>query len=210
MIPPLTTEQREYKELTLNQLTANQARLEESLAQETRPRVVKSIQRQLAEIEAHINRLQDELAGNVIMDEPVADELLKKAASALAKKKFHLARRYITKLETIEPFYPGIDRLKQEAETQQVSRRTRSIAAGTATSYSSSISLPVPSIAASAPAAVPMALPEPAPPEEPQSWMSQLFQFHIVASCLAVLVILCAVVGVFGVTILQWLVEGGT
>jgi hypothetical protein len=129
----------------------------------------------------------------------------------LAKGKFHLARRYIAKLETIEPFYPGIDRLKHETETQQVTRRTRSIAAGTASGYSTT-SLTVQQRAAPAlPAgeALPQASPQPVFEEEPQSWYSQIFQFHIIASCLAVLVIFCAVVGVFGVTILQWLVEGG-
>lgn len=210
MIPPLTPEQREYKELTLGQLMANQAQLEARLAQETEPRLVKSIQRQLADIEAHINRLQDELSGSVIMDEPVAEELFKKSTGALAKGKFHLARRYIAKLETIEPFYPGLDRLKHETETQQVSRRTRSIAAGTASGYSAT-ALALPNRPAAGPGAE--ALPAPATPvtyEEPQSWTSQLFQFHYIASCLAILVILCAVLGVFGVTILQWLVEGGT
>lgn len=210
MIPPLTPEQRDYKEQTLSQLVANQAHLEASLAHETNPRAVKNIQRQLAEIDAHINRLQDELSGSVIMDEPVADELFKKSVAALAKGKFHLARRYIAKLETIEPFHPGLERLKQETETQQVSRRTRSIAAGTASGYSTT-ALPAQNVAGMLPAGAPIAapLPEPVSYDEPQSWTSQLFQFHYVASCLAVLVILCAVLGVFGVTIVQWLVEGG-
>ncbi len=69
----LTPEQIEYKERTLNQLLINQARLEASLNQETRPDIVKSIEDQLQDIEAHIGRLQDELAGNVIFDEPIAD-----------------------------------------------------------------------------------------------------------------------------------------
>jgi len=204
---PLTPEQREYKERTLAQLTANQARLEASLAHETRPEVIRSVQRQMAEIEAHLNRLQDELDGMVVFDASAAEELFKKSAAALAKSKFHLARRYITKLETIEPFYPGLERLKQEAETQQVSRRTRSIAAGTASGYSGA-TLPIPPVAGAMPEAAAFA-PAPNYSEEASPWYKQLFQFHFVVSCLAVLLILCAVMGVFGMTVLQWLVGGG-
>jgi hypothetical protein len=39
--------------------------------------------------------------------------------------------------------------------------------------------------------------------------MAQIFQFHIVMSCLVVLLIGCAVFGVAGMTILEFLVEGG-
>ena len=88
----LTPEQIAYKEKTLNQLVVNQTRLEASLGHETRPEVVASIEEQLQDIEAHISRLQDELSGNVVFDEPVADELFQQAVKALAKEKFFLAK----------------------------------------------------------------------------------------------------------------------
>jgi hypothetical protein len=214
---PLTPEQRIYKEKTVQQLVVNKGRLEASLVNESRERVLRSIQRQLADIEAHIGRLQDELSGTVVVDEPVADELFLKSAQALANGKFYLARRKITKLETIEPFYPGIDRLKREAESQQVSRRTRSIAEGKASGYPLSTSLPGMSPpAATAPAGV-AALPAPVEPrygeavveEENGGFFASFFQFHILVSCLVVVLLLCVVFGMAGMTIIQWLVEGG-
>lgn len=209
----LSPEQIEYKQRTLHQLQINQAALEASLANETDPKTVKSIQKQLAEVDAHMSRLHDELAGNVVMDEPVADELFRKSTQALARGKFYLARRQIAKLETIEPFYPGIARLKQEAETQQVSRRTRSIAEGKAGGYSSVLSIP--ETATLPPGA--RALPGPTTsintaayaPESDEPWYRMFFQFHVMLSCLVVVLLLCVVFGMAGFSILQWLVEGG-
>ncbi|GAB4432109.1 MAG: hypothetical protein Kow0031_13480 [Anaerolineae bacterium] len=212
----LSPEQIEYKRRTLHQLQVNQAALEASLSRETDPKTVKTIQKQLGEIDAHMSRLQDELAGNVVMDEPVADELFRKAAQALARGKFYLARRQIAKLETIEPFYPGIARLKQEAESQQVSRRTRSIAEGKASGYSSVLAVPDSVIAP--PGAGAAALPASTGPadfpaaysDEPdEPWYRSFFQFHVILSCLVVLLLLCVVFGMAGFSILQWLVEGG-
>ena len=214
MIPQLTPEQREYKERTLNQLQANHVMLEKALETETRPNVVKSIQKQLTEIEDHINRLQDELSGEVVFDEPVADELFKKAATALSKEKFFLAKRYISKLEVIEPFYPGLDRLKHEADSQRVTRRTRSIAAGTASGYPVSSTQPVPAIPGSGTELETAAASGFAPEagyyteEEPSGRFGQLFQFHVVLSCLVILVLLCIMFGIGGFMMLQWLVEG--
>ena len=208
----LTPEQREYKKATLNQLIINQTMLEDSLENETRPEVVRSIQSQLQDIDAHINRLQDELSGDVIFDEPVADDLFKQAAQALAKNKFFLAKKHIHRLETIEPFYPGIDRMRQEAESGRVSRRTRSIAQGLATRYPGTPA-PPPNVPNQPVPAV--AQPEAAAPRarneetEPQGWFSYLFQFHIIISCLLVIVLVCAVFGVTGVSVLGWLVQGG-
>ncbi len=205
-----TPEQREYKERTLHQLRLNQSLLESRLEQETRPEVVSSIEFQLEDIEAHISRLQDELSGDIVFHEPVADDLFQQAVKALAKEKFHLAKKHIQRLETIEPFYPGIERLKQEAESERVSRRTRSIAQGTATSYpgvSPPVSVRPVAGGAMAPGA---AHPHPSGNEEARAgWASFFFQFHILISCLAVLLIICAMLGVGGVTILQWLIEGG-
>lgn len=207
----LTPEQREYKERTLHQLRLNQSLLESRLEQETRPEVVSSIELQLEDIEAHINRLQDELSGDIVFHEPVADDLFQQAARALAKEKFHLAKKHIQRLETIEPFYPGIERLKQEAESERVSRRTRSIAQGTATSYPGASS-PV-SVRAVAGGAISSGAAQPYPSggdeEARAGWTSFFFQFHILISCLAVLLIICAMLGVGGVTVLRWLIEGG-
>ena len=211
---PLTPEQRDYKEKTLVQLQANKARLEASLEKETRPQVAKNIQRQLSDIDGHISRLHDELSGQVVLDEPVADELFRKAAQALAKGKFYLAKRKITKLETIEPFYPGLDRLRREAETRQVSRRTRSIAEGKATRYPGTVTAPDTPAAQTAgelPAqVVPQrsAIPVSLPMEDERPWWQNIFQFHIVVSCMVVILLLCVVFGMAGFTILQWLVQG--
>lgn len=211
----LTSEQRDYKERTLAQLQLNQQQLEAYLAGESRPEEAQQLQNQLDEVEAHINRLQDELAGNVIFYEPIADEIFKQATQALAKGKFYLAKKHITRLEMIEPFYPGLERVKEEAETGRVTRRTRSIAQGAATSYPGMAIIPAPArpLAPSQPqplmVAVPAEIPVRARPEEPPpSRWSQIFQFHIVMSCLVVLLIACAVFGVAGVTVLQFLVEG--
>ncbi len=204
----LTPEQIEYKEKTLQQLLANQVRLEASLKQETRPDVIRSIEEQLQDIDEHISRLQDELSGNIVFDEPIADELFRQAVKALAKGKFFLAKKYTHKLETIEPFYPGIDRLHREAESGRASRRTRSIAQGTATSYPGALSasqIPLPDIPPEQLAEVEARLGE----TEPEAGFWQFFQFHIIVSCLVVLLLLCVMFGVGGVTVLQLLMEGG-
>ena len=211
---PLTPEQRDYKERTLVQLQANKSRLEASFEKETRPQVAKNIQRQLADIDGHIGRLHDELSGKVVLDEPVVDELFKKATQALAKGKFYLAKRKISKLETIEPFYPGLDRLRREAETRQVSRRTRSIAEGKATGYPGTMT-PADTPAAQGAGGAPVqvvpqrsAFPVSTPMEDASPWWRNIFQFHIVVSCMVVFLLLCVVFGMAGFTILQWLVQG--
>lgn len=201
----LTPEQIAYKEKTLQQLLANQARLEASLAQESRPDVLRSIEDQLQDIDEHAGRLQDELSGNIVFDEPIADELFMQAVKSLAKEKFFLAKKYIHKLETIEPFYPGIERLHHEAESGKASRRTRSIAQGTATSYPGTPLpgyIPPPDIPPEQLAAVEERLGE----AEHEESANSFFQFHIVVSCLVLLVITCAMVGVGGVTMLQFLI----
>jgi hypothetical protein len=208
----LTPEQKEYKEKTLHQLRIDQGRLETSLTRETRPEVIRSIEEQLHDIEAHINRLQDELSGNVVFDEPIADELFKQAAKALAGEKFHMANKYINRLETIEPFHPALPRLRQEAESGKPSRRTRSIAQGTATTYPGVVLPSTPAVPA-IPAQVEPEQPLPAGPtaaeaaaEEPVSWYAHFFQFHIMVSCLVIVLLGCVMLGMFGVAILEWLV----
>jgi hypothetical protein len=204
---PLTPEQIEYKEKTLKQLVANLAYLEAKLDQESRPERVASLRNQFLDIQAHIERLQKELASGVVQ-ESVADELCRRVAHALTKEKFYMARRYVNKLEAIEPFYPEIERLKREAETGHVSRRTRSIAQGTALPYGV--------------IAIPTDLPERVEPRllaastetdvkvdlGPKRRFSELFQFHFIISCLVVLLILCVMSGLGGMTVLQWLIEG--
>lgn len=208
----LTLEQRVYKEKTLDQLLANQAELAAQLEQTTEPGGTRSIQSRLEEVEAHIGRLRDELAGNVVFDEPVADQLFMKAVKALAKKKFYLAKRYITRLETIEPFHPALSRLKEEAESGKVSRRTRSIAQGTATSYPGmDDALPAAPIATGESNGATSGMFEFSAGEletdGPQGF-ARFFQFHVVVSCLVVLLLACVMFGTGGVTVLQWLIEG--
>jgi len=209
----LTPEQREYKEKTLNQLRLDQSRLEASLAKETRPEVIRSIEEQLHDIEAHVNRLQDELSGNVVFDEPVADDLFKQAVRALAGERFHMANKYIQRLEVIEPFHPALPRLRQEAETGKISRRTRSIAQGAALTYPGIV---LPSAmggpaARAEPGQLLLAGPQAAEPEpagdEPAGWFARFFQFHIVVSCLVLVLLSCVMLGMFGMTVLQWLIE---
>lgn len=208
---PLTLEQRDYKERTLNQLQANLPALEAKLAQATqRPEIV-SAHDQLKEVEAHIARLQKELASNIML-ESVADELCRQVAMALTKQKFYMAKRYLSKLETIEPFYPELDRLRQEAETEQVSRRTRSLAQNGM--------LPVAGMATAAPAAgmivvdpqlggsLPPARPARGYREKKQRSFRDYLQFHYVASCLVLMVLMCTMASIGGMGVLRWLIEG--
>jgi len=201
----LTPEQREYKEKTLAQLLIDFPLLETKLAQETRRDIANSLQNQLEDMRGHIDLLQRELASN-IAGEPVADELLQRAAAALTGKKFYLARKLINKLETIEPFYPGIDRLRQEAEEGRASRRTQSVAQGDLGRATRPVE---PGLAATA---QPTLTEDEiyAPAEEPaKKGLAQFFQLHIIISCLLVMLILCVISGVGGIMLLQWLIEGG-
>jgi hypothetical protein len=43
--------------------------------------------------------------------------------------------------------------------------------------------------------------------EEPKGWFAHFFQFHIIVSCLVIVLLGCVLLGMFGVTILQWLIE---
>lgn len=210
---PLTLEQRDYKERTLNQLLLNVPQMEAQLARETQRHIMVTLHEQLEAMEAHIVRLQQELANEVIL-EPVADELCRQAASALVKQKLFMARRYINKLEAIEPFYPELGRLKQEVESGQVSRRTRAL--------SQSEVFPTLVAAANVPllAAGPKAAPAaPATSEanrspsgrvrsEEPGGLRQYFQFHIIASCLVIGLLACTMAGVGGMSVLRWLIEG--
>ena len=206
---PLTPEQREYKERTLNQLLIKLPLFEAKLAQESQRNVIISLHEQLEAMEAHVVRLQKELA-NEVMLESVADELCRQAASALTKQKLYMAKRYINKLEAIEPFYPELDRLKLDAETGQVSRRTRALAQSTPLPIVGAASVPLliagPSAnSAPQPAANgPIALGR----EKERGGLAQFFQFHIIASCLVVLLIMCVMAGVGGMSVLRWLIEG--
>lgn len=203
---PLTLEQRDYKERTLSQLQANLPALEAKLAQATQRHEIVSSHDQLKEVEAHIARLQKELSINMMM-EPVADDLCRQVATALTKQKFYMAKRYLTKLETIEPFYPELDRLRQEAETEQVSRRTRSLAQGSAVPAAAEVSTAASSMIVFDPQAAGV---RPAPvyrQKERRNWRDYL-QFHYVASCLVLLVLMCAMASIGGMGILKWLIEG--
>jgi hypothetical protein len=209
---PLTPEQREYKERTLNQLLINLPLLEAKLAQESQRNVIISLHEQLEATEAQIVRLQKELA-NEVMLESVADELCRQAASALTKQKLYMAKRYINKLETIEPFYPEIERLKLDAETGQVSRRTRALAQSTPLPMVDATNIPLitagPGVRpASQPAASAANGPIALERGKERGGFAQFFQFHIIASCLVVLLIMCVMAGVGGMSVLRWLIEG--
>lgn len=207
---PLTVEQIAYKEKTLAQLLVNLPLLEEQANHEVRPEVKTSLEKQIDDIAIHIERLQQELAGG-LAGEPVADELCQRIAQALVKGKFYMARKYLTKLESIEPFYPNLDRLKAEAEGERAGRRTRSIAEGSALPYGAMIYPPATATADAAGAmpAVPSRPVAGLPVEEDRRRFGQFFQFHIIASCLIVLLIMCVMLGVGGMSLLQWLIEGG-
>jgi hypothetical protein len=206
---PLTPEYQDYKERTLKQLLANLPLLEAKLAEEDRPGVANSLEKQVADIQAHISRLQQELVQGAA-DESVADDLCQRIARALSKNKFHLAKRYLHKLETIEPFYPGIERLRTETESERASRRTRSIAEGNAPPYG----------AAAFAAGVPFVVTQQARPAlttgspiiEPglseKGGITRFFEFHIVISCLVVSLIVCVMTGMGGLSLLEWLIEG--
>jgi hypothetical protein len=210
----LTPELRDYKERTLNQLQVNLPLLEATLAQETQRQMIVILHEQLESVEAHIIRLQRELTNDVML-EPVADELCRQAASALTKQKLHMAKRYVNKLEAIEPFYPELSRLKQEVETGQVSRRTRALsqsdilptvaAAGGPLLLTAGVggnpAMPAGSMGAVAPGAR-------RAKEKKAGGLTQYFQFHIIASCLVVTLIACAMAGVGGMSVLRWLIEG--
>jgi hypothetical protein len=205
---PLTPDQREYKEKTLEQLEINLPLLEAQLQQESRREVVSNLQKQIDDTKTHIDVLQQELATNT-MSTPVADELYQKAATALANKKFFLAKKLITRLETIEPFYPGINQLRAEAETGRASRRTQAIAQRGAPTGQAA---PAPGLEQAAAVPLPVAgnykTQPPATEESGKRGIGQFFQFHIVISCLVVMLILCVMFGVGGIMILQYLIEG--
>lgn len=204
----LTLEQRDYKERTLNQLQTNLPLLEAKLAQESRREVIVKLENQLAEMQAHAGRLQAELVEGVA-GEAVADEYCVRIARALSNEKFHLARRYIEKLETIEPFYPGLERLKSEVEAGRASRRTRSIAQGNAVPYGAGFfattgSVTVPEGDRSTPVAE-RSMPA---DDAERGGLGRFFQFHIVLSCLVISLIVCVMSGIGGMNLLQWLIEG--
>jgi hypothetical protein len=207
---PLTVEQIAYKEKTLAQLLTNLPLLEEKSNHETRPEVKASLEKQIDDIQVHIERLQQELAAG-LAGEPVADELCQRIAQALVKGKFYMARKYITKLESIEPFYPNLDRLKAEAEAERAGRRTTSIAQGSALPYGATMYPPATATTSAAGVVQPV-LPRRVaglPEEGERRRFSKFFQFHVIASCLVVLLIICVMLGVGGMSLLQWLVEGG-
>jgi hypothetical protein len=208
---PLTPEQIAYKEKTLSQLSTNLPELEARFQQENQPEARASLEKQIDDTQAHLELLQSELAAGIAR-EPVADQLCQRIAEALVKEKFYMARKYITKLETIEPFYPKLDRLRTEAEAERPGRRTRSIAEGTALPYGAALyppaSSPVEGVVGSSLGSSTKVAPL-LPTVKKERRISQFFQFHIVASCLVILLIVCVMLGIGGISVLQWLIEGG-
>ena len=210
MATPLTPEQKEYKRLTLNQLLVNLPQLEAQLGQEQPPETANRLRKELEEVQAHIDLLQQEVDENTSI-EPVADELFKQAASALVKEKFFMARRYIIKLETIEPFYPELPRLKRDAEAEQASRRIRSMLQSEVMPSARPL-LPahaLQSVLAGSAASTATPALDRLPLDEPEErgGFRQFFQLHIVLSCLVILLIGCIMAGVGGVSLLEWIIE---
>ncbi len=208
----MTPEIREYKIRTLNQLLATLPQLESHLAVENEPATARQLSKQVEEMQAHAERLRQELVTNSV-HQPVADELCQKAAKAIIKQKLYLAQKCINDLATIEPFYPGLDRLRQDVETGKISRRTRSIAEGNSPPFLLTSVTFSPPLALSADNGTSSPLPatfyvEPAIDEEKRSFWANLFQFHILASLFVVMLILCIMVGVGSTAVLQWLIEG--
>jgi hypothetical protein len=206
---PLTPEQITYKEKTLNRLSTNLPELEARFQQESRPEVRTSLENQIDDIQAHLELLQSELADGIAR-EPIADQLCKRIAEALVKEKFYMARKYLNKLETIEPFYPKLDRLRTEAEAERPGRRTRSIAEGTALPYGAALYSPASPVDGVVESSVGSLAKVPVlTSAKPERRFAQFFQFHVVASCLVVLLIICVMLGVGSISVLQWLIEGG-
>jgi len=202
----LTPEQRAYKERTISQLAANFKQLEGQIEREKRAEVIEDLHQQLEDIQTHLALLQQEVSRNEV-GEPVADNLYRRIATTLTNGKFFLAKKLIHKLETIEPFYPGIERLQADVEAGRASRRTQAISKG---GDLPEIVLPPEVVEAAATAPTGEGLPVVDVVESlPPKWsIGQLFQFHIVASCLVVSLIACVMFGLGGLSALQWLIEG--
>jgi hypothetical protein len=126
--------------------------LEAQLAEATVRNAILSLHRQISDVEAHVlakkrtERCPARASGRRVM--PASCQCLDQA------KVFGPA--LYQQAETIEPFYSELARLKLEAETGQVSRRTRSLAQNGVTPHHRSYvpRLPAPS-AATAPGVVP-------------------------------------------------------
>ena len=202
----LTPEQRAYKERTISQLAANFKQLEGQIDREKRAEVIEDLHQQLEDIQTHLALLQQEVSRNEV-GEPVADNLYRRIATTLTNGKFFLAKKLIHKLETIEPFYPGIERLQADVEAGRASRRTQAISKG---GDLPEIVLPPEVVEAAATAPTGEGLPVVDVVESlPPKWsIGRLFQFHIVVSCLVVSLIACVMFGVGGMSALQWLIEG--
>ncbi len=211
----LSPELRAYKEKTIKQLLTNFNLLESKLEQEQRLEVADDIRKQLEAMQDHIGHLQEELETETV-GEPVADKLYRRVAGAISNDRFFLANKLLTKLETIEPFYPELDRLRADIEAKRASRRVQSIADGGALPeiiLPPDVALPEEEGSAEAPAPEPAAgtlIIEQAPPEpERKPWYGFIFEFHVLVSCMVVMLIACVMFGVGGMTLLQWLIEGG-
>jgi hypothetical protein len=210
----MSPELHDYKTQTFNQLLTSLPQLEALLAQEADTATVRRLSKQIEAIHAHIERLRQELSNNVV-GQPVASELYRKATQAIVKNKFHLAQKRLNELEAIEPFYPGLARLKQEIATGKISRNTRAIAEGTVPAFQlSAVKLVHQTQTVTQDTASPLIETSPqadklAYEEEQTSSWSNLFQFHILVSCSLIFFLFCMMAGVGGTTLLEFLIEGG-
>jgi uncharacterized small protein (DUF1192 family) len=204
----MSPELYDYKTQTINQLLTSLPKLESLLAQETDTATVRHLSKQIGAIHAHIERLRQELSNNVVA-QPVASELYRKATQATVKEKFYLAQKRLNELETIEPFYPGIARLKQEITTGKISRNTRSIAEGTVPAFQLSAHSAFPATSPTGNVVEsPVQVSDQLIQEEQGTSWSNLFQFHILVSCSLIFFLFCMMAGVGGTTLLEFLIEG--
>jgi len=205
----MTPDLREYKTQSCNQLLKQLPQLEARLPLERDAANAKRLQKQIEAIYAHVDRLRHELETDTALPESVADELCRKAARALVKQKFFLAQKCLYELETIEPFYPNLNRLKEEATSQKIGRQTRSIAEGTASPFV--LPAVMPTLATKghdSPTPLASATGNGAEWVESPPWWRNIFQFHIMASCAVVMFLFCMMAMVSSSAILQFIFEG--
>ncbi|MDM8518530.1 hypothetical protein QUF64_00680 [Anaerolineales bacterium HSG6] len=202
---------REYKTQTLNQLLILLPQIEAKLAHEIDSAAIRRLNKQLEAIRAHIDHLRHELSLDAPLD-PVAEVLFQKAAEAIVKEKYFLAQKRLQELETIEPFYPGLNRLKDEISSGKTSRNTKAIAEGTVPAFVLASIKPAYQGVASddSPLSTPAAdvYLDPDSGEEQTGGWRNIFQFHIMASCLVVVLMFCTMAGVGGTALLEFLIEG--
>lgn len=208
----MTPEVQTYKTQTLNQLLINLPQLESQLASEPDAAEARRLGKRIEATQLHIQRLQQELLTNTVdSSESPAEALCQKAARAIVSGKFYMAQKSIMELETIEPFFPALNRLQQDVVSGKPSRSTRSIADGSSPPFLMALVARSKSSAEATQAAPLEAVPGlelPVEPAPPPPWWHNFFEFHIIASCLVLLLLFCAIAAISGTAILEYIIEG--